>query len=119
MDKKGLSPSKSFSKVSVTIRNMFLGKITVEPKPDLHGKNVERRRESDDWFYRFKAGRKSSRGSCGTTDKSEAEAMAARLKQRKPGGRPGPPTAAAMTALGKVPPGIPTLSDYWQCNEAL
>ncbi|MCC8964231.1 hypothetical protein H8A95_18375 [Bradyrhizobium sp. Pear76] len=48
---------------------------------DLTGKNVQRRRVGDNWHYRFGINKKTVRGDCGTSDKSEAEDMAAKLKQ--------------------------------------
>jgi hypothetical protein len=50
-------------------------------RPNLIGKNIRRRREGDHWFYRFQVGWREYSGSCGTTDKREAEALAARLKE--------------------------------------
>lgn len=49
----------------------------------LLGKNVERRRETDDWNYRFNVGGQPYYGPCNTTDKRKAEKLAASLKAEK------------------------------------
>lgn len=49
----------------------------------LHGKNIERRRDGDDWFYRFRVGGVGYYDTCSTTDKKKAEDFAAALKAEK------------------------------------
>jgi len=49
----------------------------------LHGKNIERRRETDEWFYRFNVGGQPYYGPCKTLDKRKAEKYAADLKAAK------------------------------------
>ncbi|MDB5635046.1 MAG: phage integrase [Tardiphaga sp.] len=51
----------------------------------LFGKNVERRRETDDWNFKFKLGGEFYRGPCYTKDKRKAEAFAAQVKAEKKG----------------------------------
>ena len=48
-----------------------------------NGKNIERRREGDEWFYRFKVDGQPYYGPCNTTDKRKAEAFAKELKAKK------------------------------------
>jgi integrase len=49
----------------------------------LHGKNIERRRDTDDWFYRFNVAGQPYYGPCKTLDKRNAEKYAADLKAAK------------------------------------
>jgi integrase len=49
----------------------------------LHGKNVERRREGDCWFYRFNINGHTYYETTGTTDKAKAEKFAAEIKKEK------------------------------------
>jgi integrase len=51
----------------------------------LLGKNIERRREADEWNFRFKLGGQFYRGPCYTSDKRKAEAFAAKVKSEKKG----------------------------------
>jgi hypothetical protein len=51
--------------------------------PALYGKNVERRREGDDWNFKFKAGGTEYRGPTYTKDKRKAEAFARQIKAEK------------------------------------
>jgi integrase len=51
--------------------------------PALYGKNVQRRRETDDWFYKFEVDGVPYGDSCNTTNKAQAEALAKRLKAEK------------------------------------
>lgn len=51
--------------------------------PALLGKNVERRRETDDWNYRFNVAGQPYYGPCETKDKRKAERFAAELKAEK------------------------------------
>ena len=49
----------------------------------LRGKNIERRRESDEWNFCFKLGGEWCRGPCYTKDKAKAEAFAKTIKAEK------------------------------------
>ena len=40
--------------------------------PALYGKNVERRRETDDWFYKFRVNGIEYGDTCSTKNKAEA-----------------------------------------------
>lgn len=48
--------------------------------PNRNGKNVWRPDEVGLWYYKFETGKRPYHGSCNTTDKDKAEAIAARLK---------------------------------------
>ena len=48
--------------------------------PALCGTNIERRRATDEWNFRFKLGGEWCRGPCYTKDKREAEKFAAKIK---------------------------------------
>jgi hypothetical protein len=48
-----------------------------------HGKNIERRREGDEWFFRFEIDGHEHYGSCRTTDKAKAEGIAADEKAER------------------------------------
>jgi integrase len=51
--------------------------------PALYGKNIERRREGDDWNFKFRVGGVEYRGPCYSKDKREAERLAAQIKTEK------------------------------------
>jgi integrase len=51
--------------------------------PALYGKNVERRRDTDDWFYKFRVNGIVYGDSCNTKNKAEAEKLARDLKTQK------------------------------------
>lgn len=51
--------------------------------PALYGKNIERRREGEDWNFKFTAGGIEYRGPCYTKDKRKAETFAAEVKAEK------------------------------------
>lgn len=51
--------------------------------PALVGKNVERRRETDKWFYQFQIAGITYRGRCATHDKATAERIAKQIKGQK------------------------------------
>jgi hypothetical protein len=53
--------------------------------PALLGKNIERRRETDEWNFRFHLNDVPYRGPCYTKDKREAESFAAKVKAEKKG----------------------------------
>jgi integrase len=51
--------------------------------PALYGKNVERRRDTDDWFYKFRVNGIDYGDTCNTKSKAEAERLARDLKAQK------------------------------------
>lgn len=51
--------------------------------PALYGKGIQRRRNTDDWFYRFQVNGIDYGDSCNTKNKAEAEKLASRLKAEK------------------------------------
>jgi integrase len=51
--------------------------------PALFGKNIQRRRETDDWFYRFEVNGVPYGDTCNTKNKTRAEKFAAALKEEK------------------------------------
>jgi integrase len=53
--------------------------------PTLLGKNIERRRETDEWNFRFKLAGQWYRGPCYTKDKRKAESHAKQVKAEKKG----------------------------------
>ena len=51
--------------------------------PALCGTNIERRRETDEWNFRFKLRGEWCRGPCYTKDKAKAESFAKTIKAEK------------------------------------
>jgi hypothetical protein len=56
---------------------------TVNDNPNLQGKNVRRRRETDNWTYRFNIAGVPYSGRCATRDKTTAERIARQAKAQK------------------------------------